>query len=411
VNGPAPAGPVPSGLGSAGAITAGAPSGSARAGRTDRAWLPGRLRGLAPWVLIAVGVVALGVIAAPSGQGAPLDPNGTGPQGARAFVLLLRQYGADVSLVEGVPGAGTRTAVVLTDQLDASRRTAVDAWVRGGGTLVVADPRSPLQVGVPTRVGNGFTSTDLHPQGPCPALGLLDVSRLSVGPSLVLRSPGAALTRCYGYDLRDGEEADFLLGGDAGRGRVIGLGGAGLWTNQRLGQEDNAALAVGLLAPPGGGRVAVLMPSKVGSGTRSAVGLLGPHVRSALIELLVAFGVLAWWRGRRLGRPVPESMPVPVAGSELVNAVGGLLARTRNRDAAARQLRDGARRWLGERVGVGSTAPAPRIAEAVATRLGTDPERVLGLLADDPVADDDALVRLAQSLARLRQEVTGGNRC
>jgi len=368
-----------------------------------------RLRRALPALSLAGALVLLGVLAAPSGQGAPLDPNGTGPLGAKALVEVLRAYGAEVSLVDGVPGPGVQAAVVLSDRLDDDRRAGLQRWAAGGGLLLVADPSSPLQLGAPTRAGNGLTVEDLHPDGQCHDLGLGRL-RLSAGPSLLLRAPGTAgLTRCFPYQLSGGEEADFLLASHPGSGTVVALGGAGLWTNGRLAADDNAALAVDLLAPRPGTRVAVLVPSRAGSGHGTAYGLLGPRVRSALLQLLVAFGVLAWWRGRRLGSPVPERQPVPVAGAEIVTAVGGLLARTRNRDAAARQLRDGARRWMGERLGLGRTAPPARVADAAAARLGRDPSGVLALLADRPVLDDAELVRLAQSLTQLRQEVTGGH--
>lgn len=385
-----------------------APDGSdAAPGATPGAWL----RRALPYLVIAAALVLLGIAASPRSQGAPLDPNGTGPQGAKALLLLLRQYGARVDVVDSVPGTDVAVAVVLTDQLDDARRAGIGQWVRNGGILVVADPRSPLQIGVPTLVSNGLTTQDLHPQGLCPLLSGSGIVRLSVGPSALLRRlPRNGGTRtCFAYPVSGGDDAFFLLSRPVGRGMVVALGGAGLWTNQRLDQDDNAALAVRLLAAPGSARRAVLVPSKAGSGHRSAVGLLSPRVRTGLLQLMIAFGVLAWWRGRRLGRPVAETEPVRLAGSEIVAAVGDLLARTTNRDAAAHQLRDGARRWLGERLGLGSAAPPDQVADAASTRAGIDRARAAGLLSDAPLPDEAALVRLAQSLARLRQEVRRGH--
>jgi hypothetical protein len=190
---------------------------------------------------------------------------------------------------------------------------------------------------------------------------------------------------------------------------IVGLGGAGVWINSRLDHDDNAALAVDLLLPEGANaalanRVAFLTASRAGSGSRSVVSLLGPRVKPALFQLVVAFLLLALWKGRRFGRPVAESLPVKLAGSEIVTAVGDLLERAGNRDAAARQLRDGVRRWLAERLGLDPSAPVELVADAVP---GVERQRVLDLLADSPVGDADDLVRLAQSLARLRTEVTG----
>jgi len=352
-----------------------------------------RARRWLPWLWVGAAVLAVALVASTGSQGGALDPNGTGPQGAKALVLLLRQYGAQVTLDVGVPGQHVDVALVLSDHLDRARRGAVQEWARRGGSLVVADPASPLQVGAPTEVTNSVTSSSLHPSGPCSLPGVGDIQRLSVGPSLLLRPvPGSGATTCFGYSLPDGERASFLVR----QGTVVGLGGAGLWTNQRLAQDDNAALAVGLLAPADGRRVDVLVASRAGSGSRSLLDLLSQRLKWALGMLAVAFGALVWWRGRRFGRPITESGPVQLAGSEIVVAVGDLMARAGNRDAAARQLRYGARARLGSAVGLGPAAPP----DAIARRLDAPAE----LLEDAPVPDDAALVRLAQSLGTLGPE-------
>ena len=360
-------------------------------------------RAWAPLVAVAALIIALGVVQGSGGRPA-LDPNGTGRTGAKALVLLLRRYGAGVDLTADAPSATTKVALLLTDHLDDARRTAVSAWVARGGRLVVADPLSPLQVGAATPGGSS------RPLDTCDLPGLGLISRLDVGTSYFLRLPGGGrASGCFG-DGGTQDAAYFLVAVPEGRGTVVGLGGAGLWANQRLDHDDNAALAVALLAPTPTTDVAVLLPSRAGSGDRSAYTLLSPRIRSTLYQLLVAFGVFAWWRGRRLGRPVPEALPVDLAGSEIVAAVGNLLHRTRSRDAAASQLRRGARRMVAGRVGLAPSAPPDVIADALSARGGVDRARAAQLLDDAPVADEEALVRLAQSLAHLREEVTHGTR-
>ena len=311
--------------------------------------------------------------------------------------------------MRGRPGPACAPRSSSTISSTRARRAGLAPWVRAGGTLVVADPASQLQPGVPTVVGNGFTTGDLSPTGPCPALGLDDVNQLSVGQSLLLRPPtGRQAITCYGGTLTGGETASFLVAVPLGSGSVIGLGGAGVWTNARLSDADNAALALGLLAPAAGARVDVLIASPGGSGTQSALSLLNPRWKTAVLQLLVAFVLLAWWRGRRLGRPVTEDLLVQLPGNELVLAVSGLLARTHSRDAAAAQLRSGSRGALGARLGLGPRASVDQIADAAASRSPVPRDRVVALLTDAPLTDDPALVRLAQALVQLRQEVTHG---
>jgi hypothetical protein len=125
----------------------------------------------------------------------------------------------------------------------------------------------------------------------------------------------------------------------------------------------------------------------------------------AMLQLVAAFGIYVWWRARRLGRPVTERVPVEIAGSELVVAVGDLLRRKGNPTRAARSLRAEARRALGTRLGVPPTASIEALSVVVAARSGREVEQVYAALADAPVADSDALVRLARTLDALRQEV------
>jgi hypothetical protein len=365
-------------------------------GPTDRG---GFLQRWGVWIGIGLAFVAFGLVGS-GGSSSPLDPNGTGPSGAKALVLLLRQYGATVNLDPTTPGPGVTTALLLTDQLDSARRQVLTAWVRQGGRLVVADPASPLQPGVATQVAqNG----DLHPTGGCAALGLGADSELSVGPSLLLRAPlTSSSVGCYGTGLSDGEQAYFVISVRVGAGEVIGLGGAGLWSNERLDQDDNAGLAVGLLTP---GRVDLLTASPAGSGHVSAIDLLSPRLPLAVIQLLVAFLAYAWWRGRRLGEPVEELNPVAIAGSEITVAVGGLLARSGNLDAAGRLLRKGTGDAMARTIGLGRAATPEQIASGLTTRSPDLAARAHALLSPGPVPDEAALTALAGSLAQLRQEV------
>jgi hypothetical protein len=203
----------------------------------------------------------------------------------------------------------------------------------------------------------------------------------------------------------EGGDAAFLVSAPRGRGRVVQLGGAGAFINSRLGKVDNGLLAVTLLAPGAGSRVAVLEPAAAGGGSRSLTDLIAPRVKLALLQLLIAFGLVVLWRARRLGRPVEEVQPVRIAGSELVAAVGELLQRARGRSHAAALLRDDLRRTLSERVGLPRDTAPDRMAEAVAARTSLTAERVrLAITGPDPRSEED-LVALAQTVETIRQEV------
>ena len=125
----------------------------------------------------------------------------------------------------------------------------------------------------------------------------------------------------------------------------------------------------------------------------------------AILQLAVAFVVYAVWRSRRLGRPVPEPAPSPIAGSELVAAVGTLLDRSRSPGHAADLLRRDLRRFLGDHLGVPPDTPADVLATLAAERTRIDPAALQAALGGPPVTDDQQLAALAATIDRIRQEV------
>jgi hypothetical protein len=367
------------------------------------AGVPGaRRRSVVFWVLLAGALLLVALVAGPPTSGPALDPRSTAGNGTKALVLLLRQFGATVDVTADAPGPDVDVALVLRDELSADRRADLVRWASAGGTLVVADPTSDLQRSAPVRAGHGFTTVS-QVDGPCPELGLGDVNRVATGGSYFLRLPPGAVG-CFPADAQT--PAFLLVSSVIGRGRLVQLGGAGLFTNALLAKVDNSVLAADLLLPRANAHIAVLLRSPLGNGHHSLYSLLGRPMHLALFQLGVAFAVFALWRGRRLGRPVTETNPVALAGSELVVASGHLLARTGRRDAAATILRAGLRKWLAARLGMPVHSADDQLADAAAARTpGMSRERLVALLVERPVASDAELVELAQSIERARQEV------
>ena len=340
-------------------------------------------------VTVAVAALVLGallVAGGPDGGGPPLSPDGTGPLGTKALVLLLGELGAEVDVTRSPPTPEHDVALVLADDLDDAGRQAVGAWVDAGGTLVMADPSSPL-----APPAQGTTTAAILDRG-CDVPALAGVERVAPSGG-VLFVPGEGATDCF-----DG----FVVVRDT----VVAVGGAGVFVNGVLGDEDNAALAAALLAPAPGTRVAFLLPPLPGGGTRSLGDLVGDGVRSLLWQLTVAFVLFALWRARRLGRVVAERQPVELPASELVVAVGHLLQQARHREAAGNLLRDDLRRALAERLGLGPAAPPEQVAELASTRTGIPAARLLHVLRPSPLDGTDDLLGLAVEAEALRREVT-----
>lgn len=361
-----------------------------------------RTRRALPWVGAAVALVVAVVVAGPEPEADDryLDPASTGPSGARALVLLVDRFGADVDEAPE-PAPDADVALLLEDRLDEAAAEGVARWVDAGGTLVVADPASgfaPEVVdGEPAApFGAGATLTRR-----CELAALRDARRLRVGAAPAYEAPLGAVA-CF----PSGDGA-FLAAEARGDGTVVALASPGVWVNAAIDEEDHGALAVGLLAPRPGSRVTLLRPREATTEPQGLADLVPGPVKAVLVQLAVAFGLFALWRARRLGRPVAEAQPVAVPGSELVGAVGNLFAQARRRDRAAFLLRDDLRRNLADRLGLPPDAAPDVVAAVAATRSGVAPERVARVLDDRPPGDDAELVALAQSVEALRQEVAG----
>lgn len=368
-----------------------------------------RVKELAPFGLLAVALALAALFGGrPPVQGEPLDPRSSGPLGTKALVDTLGELGARVELVAGVPDADTEVALLLADALDATAREELLTWVREGGRLVAADVASPLTPEVVDATSLGITTPSLAP-GDCPLAAMADVGRVTV-PGGAVYAVDEGAVGCYPRG-----EGSWLVARTEGEGAIVALGGPATFTNLELGAQDNALLAAALLlggqdGRQGRPRVAVLETPPPGGGDATLTDLIDPSVRSAFVQLLIAFGLVVLWRSRRLGRPVVERNPVEVPGSELVVAVGNLLQTARRPGRAAALLRADARRLLTERLGLPAGADAEVIADAAASRTGVHRADVAEVLDDGDApakgaaqVDEARLVALAQSAEAVRR--------
>jgi hypothetical protein len=220
-------------------------------------------------------------------------------------------------------------------------------------------------------------------------------------------------THCYG----DEDDAPMVVGTTHGGARLVVLGTGTMLTNARLDENGNAALGLNLLGGDGSAdqlRWLVPAPGSAASG-RSTPSILPDWVLPAALQLLLAGLLLALWRGRRLGPPVTEPLPVVVRAAEAVEGRSRLYRRAQARDRAAAALRSGALARVVPRLGIdaaGAVEPPPEaVVAAVAARSGRRDADVHAVLYGPPPADDAGLVALADALdsmvrATLDPEVT-----
>jgi hypothetical protein len=318
---------------------------------------------------------------------------------------LLGQLGATVEVTSQPPSgsAGEGAVLILHDQLNADQHRVLMDWVRAGGTVVLADVTSNLGVGAPARQPGplGFVAApdQLTPECGSPAVSGVQVIDAAGG---VLLRPRPAAQICFPGDDRGNA---YMLSRSVGRGTVVEVGGPGLWTNDGLGRADNSVLAANLLVPRSGTHVWWLSGPSVGGGHQSLWQLIPSRAKEAMGQLLIVAVLVALWRGRRLGRPVVESQPVEIPGSELVVAVGNLLEQGRRRPQAAERLRADLTRMLADRYGLAPTGPPELLAEVASARSGVDRHLVLATLTGPLPADDASVLRLAEDAIRIREEV------
>jgi hypothetical protein len=195
-----------------------------------------------------------------------------------------------------------------------------------------------------------------------------------------------------------------VVGTTRGGARLVLLGTGTMLTNDHLDEDGNAALGLNLLGRDGSAdelRWLVPAPGSA-AGNGSATSILPDWVVPALLQLLFAGLLVALWRGRRLGPPVVEPLPVVVRAAEAVEGRSRLYRRAQARDRAAEALRSGALARMVPRLGIDSPAggepPPDAVVAAVAARSGRPDAAVHATLFGPPPTDDAGLVALADSL-------------
>ena len=349
-------------------------------------------------VLVTAALVLTGIALwayAATGPRERLDPAAYSPEGAHAITALLADRGVRVQRVETAGAVTARDeGTLFIPVANALTSTELETVAGFPGRLVVA----------------GATETQLE---------ALDVDVAVEGQTDVeARAPACSLPAAVtagdvdlGGVTYSAETGCYASSGGATlvqRGDVTLLGAADLFTNERLARRGNAALALQLLGA--GTDVQWLLPrpgARSADGDQSLNDLSPWWLKLAVVQLFVALGVLALWRGRGLGPVVTEPLPVVVRAAESVEGRSRLYRASRSRATAAEALRAGARDRLARRLGLGPETSRPGLVTAVAKRTGADPVALDALLYGAAPTDDDALVVLADDLDILIMEVAG----
>jgi hypothetical protein len=398
-----------------------APSGPALADRAPRT--PGTRRRVTTALAWVVAVVVGGaLIALAAGRPAPeeyLHPDGTGPGGTRALVEVLRQQGIEVDVVGtagevlAAGGPGSTVVVGNTDLLSSTSAARVLEGTADADRLVLLDGAP----GVLSDLGLGVRSepptTDPSPGCSAPWSRPDDVV---TRPSWALVPEDGSLpdgaTGCFPVEGQESPSGP-APGGFAvldlppadGHPAVTVVGVPDAATNRFVTEGDNAGVLVRLLG--GSDRLVWFHPTALDLSENPApVGeQVWPTWLGAVLVLAgAAFLLFVLARGRRLGRLVPEPLPVVVRAGETTESRAELYRAARDRPRASAVLRRATATRLAARLGLPPSAPADVLVAAVAVATGTRTEDVRALLTGPVPTTDAELVALAQQLAHLEEK-------
>ncbi len=364
--------------------------------------------------LLAVVAAVVAVLALSGGSDpVPFDAASAEPDGYRAVSLLLEDGGASTvttsaeELDPAALGGGDAVVVPVAEWLTEGERSRLMEAASNGATVVLAAEDSFIPID-----RQSLVRTPALPvaRGRCDIAEIDDLESLDDIAFWVLEDPDPQQQLCFA----DGVGA--LVSSEAvGAGTVVRLSSPYLWANARLqpdkedgGQPlDNGPMAVQLLAGVGTVHFVEAVPPAgvTPDGTQNPIQLMPLTVKMAIIQAAAAFVFYAWWRGRRLGAPVRESVPVEVAGSELVEAVGGLLRRHGSVGSAASVLRERECRELAAALGVPREAGPDALVSAVSARTRRQPEDVAATLFGPAPGGPSELLELTRKLDSLHSEV------
>ena len=277
---------------------------------------------------------------------------------------------------------------------------AIEAWLRRGGRLVVAG-RLPALGGSLADPAGGAAEHSATPAVAHPAT--VGVGRVEVGGTAFDRRPAGALTL---LQYPGGEAALIAFAG--GRGQVLWSADPSWLTNSRVAAADNLALALALLTPPPGQKVAFDEFIHGFGVPQHWWQLLRGPLLLFILELALALTVLYWAYGTRFGRPRPLPATPPRAAVEYVFSMSSLYRRARARSVVRRLLYRSLHRTLVRLTAGAAGLSHAELAARTAARLKETPDRLQALLdqldrqAPERMHDPD-LIAAARAVAAMQR--------
>ncbi|GAA1969828.1 DUF4350 domain-containing protein [Amycolatopsis minnesotensis] len=351
---------------------------------------------LAITALVLLGGIVLALATGGTSRG-ELDPESAAPTGSRALAALLRNQGVDVVVAatfDDALAAAPGSTVLVTAGGTVRPERLADLRDRAAESVLIAPGQPALDRVLPAVRTYGGPDAAVHaPNCSLPAAAAAG-DALTGGQRFLADS---RVTTCYGgsvASVRDAHPATLLGDGVA-------------LTNQHLGENGNAALAMRLLgARP---RLVWYLPvpgdPAFAEGRETITGLLPDGWVFGGVQLAVAAVVFALWRARRLGPVVTEPLPVVVRAAETTEGRARLYRRSGAAGHAAAILREAAVARLATALSMSGDAGPAAVIAAVSVRSGLTAAEISQLLYGEGVRGDADLVRLADDLDALEERI------
>lgn len=367
----------------------------------SRAWLYWVVAGVALLILALMSLVITG-----SGQstGASLSPQDAGPTGSKALAEVLKHRGVAVtaaSSMRQVRDAGrdpADTTIFVIDDYGYLDEPAVRELTDLGSHVIIMTPTfDQLETLAPEVALAGNVEGTLAADCVLPPVQRAE-SVNGNGSGFRLIDFGADASRCFS----SGDDVYSLIQVSHGSQRVSVVGTRDAFSNEFLQFQGNAAFALGLLGETP--NLVWLLPTidEAAAAEGQSVADLTPMWVSSIMALLALTAIAAgFWRGRRFGPLVVESLPVTVRASETMHGRARLYQKASDYLHTVDALRMGTIDRLGMLCGLPTVASVDDVIRAVARVTGQQVPEIARILRDAAPTSEADLMTLSDELLRL----------
>lgn len=361
------------------------------------------------WAVAGVVVIVLGIISLIFTGGAQLpgpqlSPTDASPGGSKAIAEVLRKQGVSVtttSTMRQTRAAATdpsATTIFVIDDNEYLTDDALRELTELSSHLIIMTPTfDQLDVVAPEVAHAGSVQGTVEADCALPFVQRAE-SVTGDGTGFRVIESGADATQCFG----SGDDVYSLVQVRHGDNRVTVVGTRDAFANETVQLHGNAAFALGLLGETP--NLVWLLPTideAPGAGGATAAELTPVWVSSIMLLLLLAAIAAGFWRGRRFGPLVVESLPVVVRASETMHGRARLYQKTADHLHILDALRMGTIDRLGVLCGLPTVANVDDVIRAVANVTRQQTPHVAHLLRDAVPTSEAELIELSDALLNL----------